>query len=70
MPIHDRRDLTQAASGVVVRFPIPTVAVCPDDAGGWWVTWRTWAWLHGSRDAALADAAAIAATHGVRVVEY
>jgi hypothetical protein len=33
------------------------------------VVWRTWAWLHGSRAAALADAHAIAAAHGVRVVE-
>jgi hypothetical protein len=68
MPIHDRRDLTQA--GVVVRFPIPTVAVWPSDDGGWCVVWRTWAWLHGSRDTAMADAAAIAAMHGVRVVEH
>jgi hypothetical protein len=27
-------------------------------------------WLHGPRDAAMADAAAIAAAHGVRVVEH
>jgi hypothetical protein len=46
------------------------VAVWPSDDGGWCVVWRTWAWLHGSRDTAMADAAAIAAMHGVRVVEH
>jgi len=52
-----------------LRFPIFTVCVRPSGDGGWLVHWRTWAWLHGSRADALADAHAIAATHGVRVVE-
>jgi hypothetical protein len=54
----------------VIRFPIPTVAVWRSGDGGWFVVWRTWAWLHGSHDAAMADANAIAEVHNVRVVEF
>jgi len=53
----------------ILRFPIYTVCVRPAIDGGWLVLWRTWRWLHKSREAALADAHAIAAAHGVRVVE-
>jgi hypothetical protein len=53
----------------VVRFPIHTVVVRPSGDGSWSVIWRTWTWLHESRADALANAQAIAATHGVRVVE-
>jgi hypothetical protein len=70
MPIPDRRDVAQAPRGVVVQFPIPTVAVWPSGDGAWFVIWRAWAWLHGSRDDAMADAYAIAVAHGVRVVEH
>jgi hypothetical protein len=31
--------------------------------------WRTWRWLHKSREEALANAHAIAVAHGVRVLE-
>jgi len=70
---HDR-DLTQGGRAGfrttrILRFPIFTVCVRPSGDGGWLVHWRTWAWLHGSRADALADAYAIAAIHGVRVVE-
>jgi hypothetical protein len=74
LSIPDQKDLTQGGrTGIqtarILRFPIHTVCVRPRGDGGWFVHWRTWAWLHGSRADALTDAHAIAATHGVRVVE-
>jgi hypothetical protein len=36
----------------------------------WLVLARSYAWLHGSRDAALADAELIAAGHGVAITNH
>jgi hypothetical protein len=60
---------TQGPRGVVVKFPVHTVAVRPDGNGGWLVCWRSWCWVHGSHESAVNDAWAIARAHNVRVVE-
>jgi hypothetical protein len=52
----------------VLRFPIHPVRVARDTSGGWLVLWRSWAWLHATRDAALFNARTIASVHGVRVI--
>ena len=57
------------STAAVLRFPTHTVRVEPTGDGGWLIIWRGWSWLHGSRRDALADAHAIAAAHGVRVIE-
>jgi hypothetical protein len=56
------------AMTAVVRFPVHSVCVVRT-AEGWCVIWRGWTWRHATRQAALADAHAIAAAHGVRVIE-
>jgi hypothetical protein len=62
---------TPAPLATVIPFPKPNrfVWVTPAESGGWLVTWRGCGWLHGSIDAALADAHAIAAAHGVGLLE-
>jgi hypothetical protein len=71
MSVSHNRELTQGRNGGarILRFPIHTVSVWPAGEGGWFVIWRTWAWLHGSRESAVNDAWAIARAHNVRVVE-
>ena|SRR5262245_5693454 len=59
----------RAMSDLLLRFPIRPMRVRPSDDGDWLVFWHTWRWLHKSREEALANAHAIAAAHGVRVVE-
>ena len=55
-------------TALVIPFHRHPVRVQPGGDGVWFVIWRTWVWLHVSRNAALADAHAIAAAHGVRVI--
>jgi hypothetical protein len=52
------------AMTAVVRFPVHSVCVVRTAEG-----WCGWTWRHATRQAALADAHAIAAAHGVRVIE-
>jgi hypothetical protein len=68
-----RRNVGRAVD-TVIRFPLRrlgAVLICRErDGDGWSVLHGSNGWLHGSRDDAMADAAAIAAAHGVRVVEH
>src|SRR5262245_43164262 len=54
-------------TAAILPFPHRPVRVVPARDGGWLVVWRSCGWLHGSRNAALADAHAIAAAHGVPI---
>jgi hypothetical protein len=57
-------------TAAVLRFPIPIVCVAPAaDGVGWLLVWRARKWIFGSHAAALAEAHAIAAAHGVRVID-
>jgi hypothetical protein len=56
-------------TAIIIRFPRYPVRIIRDEGrGDWLVEWRGWYWPHASYAAALADAHAIAAAHGVRVV--
>jgi hypothetical protein len=52
----------------ILPFPPFHVRVAPAREGGWLVLCRSHGWLHGNRDAALADAKLIAAAYGTGVL--
>jgi hypothetical protein len=63
-------------SAVVILFPkkssVPRpVEVTSLTRSGWWlVTWRGCSWLHTTKDEAMTNAHAIAASHGVPVLAF
>ena len=68
MQYHDN----SPARNNVVPFPRRgpfRVEVLREDAA-WLVLARSYGWLHGSLDAALADAELIAAGHGVAIINH
>jgi hypothetical protein len=59
----------RAMTATVIRFPRVPVRVEREGAAWLVLTVRGYGWIHPSRQAALADAAEIAAGFGVRVLE-
>jgi hypothetical protein len=55
-------------TAIILPFPPTHVRVVRAREGGWLVLCRSHGWLHGNRDAALADARWIAAGYGVRLI--
>jgi hypothetical protein len=66
-PSRTTRTETNGRNSTVALSSLP-VRVTPDGFGAWWVTWRKYGELHGSREEALAEAWAVAAEYWVRVI--